>query len=426
MPRTSSLWMLGCVVAVACTKRNPDVCCETATECKTVGFSSAQPCDEGVCVNYSCVATGCDGNEDCRDPDQPMCVAGRCYGPADACREGGGSRILFISSRSAIPEIYGMYVNGTAQESLGVAATPDSNSEYNLSMSPDGKSVAFLGGIAGVSNGGISVCVAGADGQNPRQITNELAEQENNVVWSPDGAMLAFSNRLTYKSAYVITADGADRFQLTGGFSDSSYDPSWSPDSKKIVFASSSSGSGDIAIWTATANGASPQVLDQMQGGTFDPGVRFLTPRWSPDGATVAYLTSYPEDRDIFLKSVGGGPSTPFKTVGVDESDIVWSHDGSKLTFVRGQGTDLTNRTIWVMNADGTNQKNLTSGTTGDRHPRWSPDDHYILFDTIRDGNREVYRMDSDGANPVNLTNYRGLDDGSGDDFSAEWAACSL
>ncbi len=62
---------------VACTKRNPAVCCETGDECLAVGFGSPQPCGVGVCVHNVCVDPGiCDGDEDCPAPS--TCVVGAC------------------------------------------------------------------------------------------------------------------------------------------------------------------------------------------------------------------------------------------------------------------------------------------------------------------------------------------------------------
>src|SRR5256886_795058 len=66
---------------------------------------------------------------------------------------------------------------------------------------------------------------------------------------------------------------------------------------------------------------------------------------------------------------------------------------------------------IYVMNADGSGQVNLTNNPAEDDGPVWSPDGTKILFHTNRDGNPEVYVMNADGSGQVNLTNNPATDD---------------
>lgn len=56
------------------------------------------------------------------------------------------------------------------------------------------------------------------------------------------------------------------------------------------------------------------------------------------------------------------------------------------------------------MNADGTNLVNLTNHPANDCYPSISKDGRKIVFVSDRDGNSEIYRMDSDGSNVVRIT----------------------
>jgi Tol biopolymer transport system component len=61
---------------------------------------------------------------------------------------------------------------------------------------------------------------------------------------------------------------------------------------------------------------------------------------------------------------------------------------------------------IYVMNIDGSNLVQLTHNPAADEYPVWSPDGTQIAFYSDRDGNSEIYIMDADGSNQRRLTNH--------------------
>jgi TolB protein len=86
-------------------------------------------------------------------------------------------------------------------------------------------------------------------------------------------------------------------------------------------------------------------------------------------------------------------------------SAALGSHGGGPphgVVFVSARDGD---REIWVMNADGSDPVQLTFNMTNDVVPAWSPDGRTITFTATRDGNPEIYVMAADGSGQTNLTN---------------------
>lgn len=356
-------------------------------------------------------AADCRADQECQDPARPVCISGRCLSPDDACHAAGGARIVFLSSRGGALEIYGAYADGSDPIPVASGIIADGNA----APSPDGAAIAF---VQQSSTAGVDI-VSTVDpyGNKLTHIVQAVDQSSSYVEWSPDGSTLVIggqsqnNQQMIPTSVYTVKRNASIK-QLTGyvdvGALNS--DPTWSPDSSKIAFASiSPTQLTEVGIWIVASDGSHGMPVEE-QGYVFG-APRYSTLRWAPNGTAIAYLTNENGNLDIALKMVNGAAGHVMATPNANETDIAWSHDSSKIAFVRASGAS---RTIWVMNADGSVPMSLADG----EHPRWSPDDQYLLFDTRRDGNREIYRMKSNGADPVNLTND------PGDDSQAEWAAC--
>jgi Periplasmic component of the Tol biopolymer transport system len=66
------------------------------------------------------------------------------------------------------------------------------------------------------------------------------------------------------------------------------------------------------------------------------------------------------------------------------------------------------NRDLWVLNADGSNQRQLTANAGNNSRPTITRDGRYIIFDSDRSGTSNIWRVDADGTNPRQLTSGSG------------------
>src|SRR2546425_2859631 len=88
-----------------------------------------------------------------------------------------------------------------------------------------------------------------------------------------------------------------------------------------------------------------------------------------------------------------------------------WSPDGRQIAFVSGPGIEsFKDRQIWVMNMDGSNARQLTTAPGFARSPAWTSDGKAIVFQATDAGNVDIYRVNLDGTGLTDLTNHPAVD----------------
>ncbi len=237
------------------------------------------------------------------------------------------------------------------------------------------------------------------DGSNVERLTeNPLFEYV--LSWSPDGRRIAFDVR--YRDENVILAmndDGERMILLTAeGYE---REPDWSPDGERIAYAGWSDDTESYEIFVMDVDGGNAtQVSSDSTGDVY-------VPRWSPDGTRLAYdFTPLNGQGDIYVINADGTNPRRLTTDPANDTWPVWSPDGKKILFDSRRDGDIE---LYVMNADGTNLRQLTSNYgVADMDGCWSLDGKKIVFVSDRDTpgheTTELYMMDSDGGNVVRLT----------------------
>ena len=128
---------------------------------------------------------------------------------------------------------------------------------------------------------------------------------------------------------------------------------------------------------------------------------------WSPDGKKFLFTRIHKGKMGLWTMNVDGSELKALLPKEVmPHFDGHWSPDSKKIIFVydKLQGTDGKLQ-IDVMNADGTEQKNLIAHKAFEEAPRWSPDGKAIIWAGTREKNQEIFVADADGKNIKRLTN---------------------
>jgi TolB protein len=255
--------------------------------------------------------------------------------------------------------LYVMNPDGTGVRLLSEAV------DTGATWSPDGSSIAFVGGF---DEEDISIYVMRADGSDVRRVTDggSLVDNEDlGPSWSPDGMRIAFARG---GDIFTVNADGTGLVRLTEGPVIES-EPAWSPDGSRIAFEGYDLASGGqppstVRLYIMNADGTQIREIgpENVQG-----------PAWSPDGSEIAYVDT--ETGSIMaIRPDENEPRRILDAAGLVGGvhlvyDVAWSPDGSKLAFMAGPDSDDTH--IYVVNRDGTGATQLTDDQAPDYSPSW-------------------------------------------------------
>jgi Tol biopolymer transport system component len=268
--------------------------------------------------------------------------------PAQAAFPGKNGKIVFQRSGVGFG-IYTINPDGSGLKRISDQLThPD--------LSPDGKKIAFL------CTGGI--CVKNLATGRVRVVTDIYDDEDailSHPVWSPDGTKIAFSVSQIFleemaqeEHIYVVNADGSNQREHTDTYHHEAEYTVWSPDGNTLVFQGGYEDQYDL--WATNADGGLNSNLRNLTNTIWESHERY--PDWAPSGKKIVFAR---EDEEY-----------------------------------EGTGD------VWKMDADGSNQQQLTNTPEVELTPIWAPAGGKILFQ--RDG--DLFTMSSaDGSNQTNITN---------------------
>ena len=227
--------------------------------------------------------------------------------------------------------------------------------------------------------------------------------------WSPRGDYIVFAH---WKSIYMVESDGTGLRRIDGSsrFLDHALLPSVSPDGSHIVYADLRHfGWWPLLIehqWeivTRALHGSDKRRLTN----TDDSFILNLHPVWSPDGARIAFLSDrlayesrsdgiYATELDIYVMAADGSDVRRLTTgIRAWPWPAAWSPDGRRLAFVAMEAAP-SHEVLYTVGADGS--RLIRIGETGTQ-PTWSPDGSRVAF-ALADG---IYAAALNGSNLVKI-----------------------
>jgi TolB protein len=246
------------------------------------------------------------------------------------------------------------------------------------------------------------------DGSNQVRVMSDAAVDVDPDI-SPDGKQIIFTSNQTGNNDIFLQDGSGAVVNLTNNPATDEW-ARWSPDGKQIVFDSNrDGGTGTYEIYLMNADGSgTPTELTS-------PPTLNRYPSWSPDGKQIVLRRGI----DIYTISADGS-GTPVKlTNEADPSFVqpsfaqmpVFSPDGKYIAFMSFREGYCS---VFLMNADGSDQVNLTPKNPADssaswcsRAPSWSTNGQEIFFMSFRPstgGKNQIFVMNADGSNVVQLT----------------------
>lgn len=144
----------------------------------------------------------------------------------------------------------------------------------------------------------------------------------------------------------------------------------------------------------ADADGQNPRTVVRS-------GEPVISPRFSPDGARVAYVSFEDKKPIVYVQSLRDGSRRKVAAFKGSNSAPAWAPDGRRLAVVltRDEASQ-----IYVIGADGSGLKRLTRSASIDTEPVFSPDGKSIYFTSDRGGSPQIYRMAASGGDAVRVS----------------------
>ncbi len=175
---------------------------------------------------------------------------------------------------------------------------------------------------------------------------------------------------------------------------------------------------GDYALYTMNPDGSDQGRISKERGdASKTTGLLFqIDPAWSPNGQQIAFASARGGTLDIYVMNADGSNTRNLTSTKDNDDHPTWSPDGQRIAFHRGDDH------IYVMNADGSDLHRVTSTLKPEFEPAWSPDGKWLAYTQRTPGTpvREVWLVTPEGKNAHRVTSL------DAESYTPAWAPDSL
>ena len=310
-----------------------------------------------------------------------------------------GSYIYYLTAATDAPSVlYQVPLLG------GSTRTIIEDVDSQPTFSPDGKRIAFIRGYP--PQGIVALMVANTDGTGEQRLaTFDMFNffPANNAMapaWSPDGEIIiigvpASDAGGSYRRMLAVRVKDGTTTQINSQRWSSLGQFAWLADGSGLVFTASDEAPGSLQqLWYISyPNGEARKI-------TTDVNYYFGVSLTADSKSLVTLQRDRTASIWIAPEAVADSAAqiTSNKYDGLD--GIAFAPDGRVVYTSRAGG----NPNLWITNADGTGQHQLTADAHINVTPAVSPDGRYVVFGSDRAGAQNIWRVDMSGANPKRLT----------------------
>ncbi len=268
-----------------------------------------------------------------------------------------GGRIVFTCTRADFNQLCMINADGTGLQQL--SADQFAN-DYYPSFSPGGNEVLF----ASNRNGSFDIYLMMFAERSIQRITTGVGDVIS-PDFSPDGRQIAFANRPSDgpTSIWMVNRDGSDPHLFFAG-SGPIVAVAFSPDAKSLAYAMQLDLPNQYEVFVINLDGSGQRRLTNGLSGIGG------SLSWSPDGASILISAGPVGGKEIYRLDVASGAASRL-TDGGNNAAPSYSPDGRYIAFNSPRNGNQSD--IFIMNNDGSGQRQLTNDPEPDWQPRWEP-----------------------------------------------------